>query len=121
MRPGVCQARVEADWRAGAVLPVCAVLAVSPPAATVTTHKSEPLEWRVAVTAGSLPEALGLLDTATRPLFRLGQISCPQLLPQPVVIDARQWSCADRALLERSALMGAPVRRGRALGGRRES
>ena len=103
---------MEADWRAGAVLPVCAVLAVSPPAAIVNTHKAEPLQWRVAVTAGSLPEALGLLDTATRPLFRLVQLSCPQLLPQPIVIDARQWSCADRALVERSALIGTQVRRG---------
>ena len=103
---------MEADWRAGAVLPVCAVLAVSPPTNTVTTHKNEPVEWRVAVTAGSLPEGLGLLDAGSRPLYRLLEVRCPQLLPQPLTVDAREWTCPDRALVERSARTGAPVSRG---------
>ena len=101
---------MEADWRAGAVLPVCAVLAVSPPSASVSARKSERVEWRVAVTSGSLPEGIGLLDTGTRPLFRLGELRCPPLLTDPIKVDAREWTCQDRALVERSTRTGAPVR-----------
>ncbi|KAF0290524.1 putative helicase with zinc finger domain [Amphibalanus amphitrite] len=107
---GAIQARVESDWRAGAVLPECALLAVSPPAGSMTARKDERVEWRVAVTAGSLPEGMGLLDTGTRPLFRLGELRCTALLPEPIKVDAREWTCQDKELVERSTRTGAPVR-----------
>ncbi|XP_043194920.1 probable helicase with zinc finger domain isoform X1 [Amphibalanus amphitrite] len=75
----------------------------------MTARKDERVEWRVAVTAGSLPEGMGLLDTGTRPLFRLGELRCPALLPEPIKVDAREWTCQDKELVERSTRTGAPV------------